>query len=154
MKRKRPILSTVIVVASAATLLALESGTSDRDLGLSKTSVLEVATPPTETKNVSDPGDRATMPTDFPEQPPQVPHGIVDWLPITFDENQCIDCHAVDEKLEGEPTPIPPSHYVDLRNAPDTVRDEVAGARYNCVACHTAPGANAPLDGNSFLPAR
>jgi cytochrome c-type protein NapB len=144
----------ILVAASAATLMALGGGTSDRELSLSKTSVFDVPEPPPERKNVSEPGELTVIGSDFPEQPPLVPHGIVDWLPITLEENQCLDCHAIEEKLEGEPTPIPISHYVDLRNAPDAVRDEIAGARYNCVTCHTTPGSNAPLVENTFGPSR
>lgn len=155
MNRTRVILALVaslLLVVSAATLRAVGSSTPDRDMSLSKTSVFEVPAPPAEKRNTSEPGERPVVPTDFPEQPPLVPHGLSDWLPITLTENQCIDCHAVEEKVEGEPTPIPKSHYIDLRNAPDAVRDEVVGARYNCVACHAAPGSNAPPVGNSFVP--
>lgn len=152
MNRKWMVLAAVLLLASAATLLAVGNSTPDRDLSLSKTSVFEIPEPAAEQKNTSEPGEHAAVPADFPEQPPLVPHGINDWMPITLTENQCIDCHGVEEKVEGEATPIPRSHYVDLRNAPDKVTDAVVGARYNCVTCHTAPGSNAPLVGNSFVP--
>jgi cytochrome c-type protein NapB len=77
---------------------------------------------------------------------------VAEFLPITMAENQCVECHAVEEKEEGEPTPIPTSHYVDLRNAPGETRDELAGARYVCITCHAAPGFNPPLVANGFLP--
>jgi cytochrome c-type protein NapB len=112
--------------------------------------VFDTPAPGTTEVNTSDPGDRPTVKPGFPEQPPVVPHGIVDFLPITRDDNQCIDCHAVEEKEPGEPTPIPPSHYIDMRNAPGAQSDELAGARYLCISCHISPGDNEPLVGNTF----
>jgi cytochrome c-type protein NapB len=143
----------ILIAVSGGTLLAVQSpGIADRELSLSKTSVFEVTAPAADEPNDSDPGDRPVTPADFPEQPPRVSHGVGDFLPITFDDNQCIDCHAVEEKEEGEPTPIPASHYTDLRNAPEEVGDEVVGARYVCTACHAVPGDDAPLVENGFVP--
>ena len=151
MKRQRTIWMLLLSLAVVGSVLAIAaSGTPDRELGLSKSSVFEIPEPPAHSRNSSDPGDQPTVASDFPQQPVQVPHALTDFLPITLDENQCADCHAVEEKIEGEATPIPESHYVDLRNAPDSVRDEIAGARYNCVVCHVSPGDNPPLVGNEF----
>jgi len=124
----------------------------DHALGLSPGVVGEVASPPTEMINTSDPGDLPTTSPDFPQQPPLVPHGVEEFLPITRNDNQCVDCHEVDEKVEGEPTPIPASHYTDLRNDPDTVGRQLVGARYACVTCHVSPGGNDPLVENGYRP--
>ena len=131
---------------------AQESGVAipDRDLGLSKGAVSDVVDPPAELTNLSEPGDRPTTPRDFPQQPPRAPHGVEALLPITMDENQCMDCHAVEEKVEGEPTPIPVSHYTDLRNSPDTVGKGLVGARYVCVSCHVSQAANELLVENRY----
>jgi len=123
---------------------------SDTELGLSKTSVFDSPAPDIDRVNVSDPGDDPSVPANFPDQPPVVPHGVGQFLPITQTENQCMDCHVVEEKVEGEPTPIPRSHYVDFRNTPRAVEDKMVGARYVCVSCHVAPGDNKPLVGNSY----
>ncbi len=68
------------------------------------------------------------------------------------DENLCLDCHQVliEDASEGDPTPIPASHYVDLRNAPKERQNTIVGARYNCVSCHVTPGGNPPLTANTF----
>ena len=79
-----------------------------------------------------------------------IPHTVVDFVPITADFNMCIECHALDDAGEGDPTPIPESHYMDLRNDPGTVTNEVVGARYRCVACHAPQTDAAPLVKNSF----
>lgn len=117
-------------------------GVPDTQIGLSKASVFDAPAPPAILWNTSEPGDLALPPRGAPEEPPVVPHGLAEFLPILLDENQCVDCHAVEAKEPGEPTPIPPSHYEDLRRAPGAHGDAVAGARYNCVACHVSPGDN------------
>lgn len=127
-----------------------ERGIPDSKLGLSKTSVFGVPEPEVNLRNESDPGDRSVIARSFPGQPPMIPHGNDDFLPITLGENMCLDCHAVEVKEEGEPTPIPGSHYVDLRAAPQSRQDGVVGARYNCLSCHVSPGENALLVENIF----
>lgn len=154
---------TIVLVAflasfAAASLLAvgaLVAGDAnqpvpDQSLGLSKTSVFDTPVPEAALPNTTDPGDRPPIARDFPQQPPRIPHGIADFLPITADENACIDCHAVAEKEPGEPTPIPPSHYEDLRNAPGERGEHIVGARYVCVTCHISPGGNPPAVDNTF----
>jgi cytochrome c-type protein NapB len=120
----------------------------DTSLGLSKTSVLDTPTPPVVKPNESAPGEQPALPRPYVIAPPRIPHGAGDFLPITLAQNACVDCHAVAEKKPGEATPLPPSHYTDLRNAPDRVGAEVTGARYVCTACHV-PRTDAPdLVGN------
>jgi cytochrome c-type protein NapB len=125
-------------------------GIPDSQIGLSKVSVFDDPAPEAVLWNLSDPGDRPTVPAPFPEAPPVVPHRIDDVLPITFDTNECIDCHAVETKEEGEPTPIPVSHYTDLRYTPDQKGDEVTGARFNCVSCHVTLDDNKEIVENFF----
>ena len=125
-------------------------GTPDTEIGLSKTSVFDTPAPEVTRTNTSEPGDLPLPERGFPEEPPVIPHGVGEFLPITFAENQCAECHAEEEKIPGEPTPMPRSHYVDLRNAPKDVQGEIVGARYSCVSCHVSPGGNVPLTPNSF----
>jgi nitrate reductase (cytochrome), electron transfer subunit len=125
---------------------------ADRDLGLSKTSVFEVPSPPPVADNDSAPGEEPVLPRAYPGAPPRIPHGIAALLPITRQDNFCIDCHLTDEKVEGGPTPIPASHKTDLRNAPGKAGERVVGARWFCVSCHVPVTGAAPLVGNSFSP--
>lgn len=122
----------------------------DTDIGLMKGSVFEVPTPEPVMVNESMPGEEPVKPRPYALSPPVIPHTVADFLPITQETNYCIVCHQLEEKVEGEPTPIPASHFVDLRNAPDKAGDEVAGARYNCIACHARTTATAPLVANEF----
>ena len=126
--------------------------TPDTALGLQKGSVFSVPAPPPVKPDESAPGERKPMAPAYAGSPPVIPHGIGDFLPITAKQNACLDCHAVTEKKPGEPTPVPPSHYTDLRNAPGSVGDKVAGARYVCVSCHVGTTDAAPLVQNRFTP--
>jgi cytochrome c-type protein NapB len=123
---------------------------SDREIGLSKGSVFEVPIPEAFGEEPGDPGEDSLLPRPHPVAPPLVPHAIRDMLPITPGDNLCLDCHLLEEQEEGEPTPVPKSHYVDLRNAPSEEGDNVVGARYNCVLCHVAPTSATPLVRNLF----
>ena len=101
-------------------------------------------------ENDSGPGERPVRPRPFPGAPPAIPHAIGDFLPITREANACVDCHGVAEKKPGEPTPLPPSHYVDLRPAPAKRGEKVAGARWVCTACHLPQQDVKPLVGSPF----
>jgi len=123
---------------------------ADAELGLSKGSVFDVPTPPAVKANDSNPGEGPLLPRFYAIAPPRIPHAVADFLPITQKQNACLDCHAVKEKKQGDPTPIPASHYTDYRNAPDRVGDQVAGARYVCVSCHVVKTDAPNLVGNRF----
>ncbi len=86
-------------------------------------------------------GDSKVLPRAWKGAPPQISHRIDKYLPITGDDNQCIECHDKPELIGNKETskrPMPASHYAtkDL--------EEVSGARYNCLQCHV-PQANAKL---------
>jgi cytochrome c-type protein NapB len=145
-----------ITVAALAAALAAAPGPRaakalpDREIGLTRTAPMEVAVPPQVKENGSSPGDRPVRPRAYPGAAPAIPHGIADFLPITREANACVDCHGVAEKKKGEPTPIPPSHHVDLRNAPQQRGEKVTGARWVCTACHVPQQDVNPLVGSPF----
>jgi cytochrome c-type protein NapB len=154
------ILSLVAVLAagcgtSRSTVAEVSAPTTaipDASLGLAKGSVFDVPTPPAVKANDSSPGELPVLPRPYPIAPPRIPHAVDDFLPITQKQNACLDCHAVKEKKPGEPTPIPPSHYTDYRNAPERVGGQVVGARYVCVSCHAARTDAPSLVENRFHP--
>lgn len=119
---------------------------ADADLSLAKGSVFEVLAPPVQAVNGADPGDMPLVPRAFPTAPPRVPHAVADFMPIRRDENWCTDCHELDWTApeEGDPTPIPFSHYMDLRSDSDDIGEKIVGARWVCVSCHV-PVTDAPL---------
>ena len=148
--------NTGLVVVIAASLLASVAVFAERaavpeaEIGLSRATSTGIPTPDPTLINTSDPGEEPVLGPMFAGGPPMIPHGVSDFLPITADRNDCVECHAVEEKLEGEATPMPPSHYTDLRNQPDEIAGEITGARYLCVSCHVSPGDNDLLVGNAF----
>ncbi len=131
-----------------------EKAVSDTELGLRKTPVTEeqsVNLPPVKYTEEA-PGTGKVLPTSYPTAPPQIPHSVEDFVPITKDHNACMDCHAPDVAKDMGAVPVPESHYID----PITGKklNHLAGARYMCTTCH-APQANAqPLVKNIFKPAQ
>jgi cytochrome c-type protein NapB len=143
-------LALLVLSSGCGKASSQEEGLSPKELGLSKTNLDETPVPDAVVPNTTAPGEKPVMPRIYPGSPPLVPHGIADFLPITQQQNLCIDCHQVKEKVAGEPTPIPRSHYIDLRHAPDAVQDHVVGARFRCVACHVPQTVAPPLIMNDF----
>ena len=129
------------------------------DMGLSKTSVFDVPEPKVYHYATAQPGESKVLPRAYPGAPPQIPHDISEFLPITAQNNMCIVCHDQPaewgkKRVKGMVTPIPTSHYTDLRNAPGKVTDHLINARYNCNQCHV-PQADAPaLVENTFSSGR
>lgn len=145
-----------ILAGCVVTTVAVAGGSiKAENMGLSKTSVFDVPAPHVYHYNVAPPGQSKLLPRAYAGAPPQVPHDIADFLPITAVSNMCVACHAQPDlwgkKLDaGTATPIPPSHYTDRRNAPDTVTDHLINGRYNCNQCHV-PQTDAPaLVENTF----
>ncbi len=142
----------LLLLALAAVRGAEPEGTPDAELGLTRGSVFEIPLPDPVRVNDSAPGELPLLPRAYVGAPPVVPHGLADFLPITREDNLCVDCHGIAEAEEGDPTPIPASHYTDLRRAPGRVGESVAGARWVCVSCHVAPSGAEPLVVNVFAP--
>jgi cytochrome c-type protein NapB len=126
------------------------NGIPDEQIGLSKAEIFDVPNPDAYNEVTAEPGEGAAVDPAYDGAPPVINHGVADFLPITRDDNLCMTCHRVEEKIEGEPTPIPASHFTDYRNAPDKVGEEIAGARYNCLACHAPRTDAVPLVASEF----
>lgn len=155
---KMLIKKTVIAVPLILLFLVLnvqaDGSVPDRDLGLSKTDVNDSPAP--ENFHYSDkfPGSSEVLPRAYPGAPPQIPHNIESFIPITSKNNMCKGCHdnqsMIGKKVKGMATAIPTSHYTDLRHSQGKMEKELIGARYVCTQCHV-PQANAkPLVENTF----
>jgi len=144
------------LILSAAPLLAAgppAKAVADRDLGLSRTSVFETPAPPLYQDEGSTPGEKPLPKRINRETPPVIPHGVSNCLPITRSSNPCMDCHAVPgPKKKGEATPIPGSHFVDLRHAPHAKGKQLAGSRYVCISCHVSRTDARLLVGSTYRP--
>lgn len=105
-------------------------------------------------------GDATRLPRVFQGAPPQVPHSLDGLLPITKDENPCFACHLPNMAGDDD-VPIPASHFARakvmvasraeagpgagaaLSYVTGYAQDEdLPGARYNCVQCHTPVAEN------------
>ncbi len=147
----RLILSLTLSALSLSASKPQSKPIPDRNLGLSRTSVFEVPSPPAYQDEASGPGEKPLPKRINREYPPVIPHSLADCLPITRGSNLCLECHSVPgPKKKGEPTPIPASHFMDLRRAPEVKGKEVAGTRYVCISCHVPRTDAPPAVGNGF----
>ena len=134
-----------------APVRAQPAGTPDTALGLSKGSVADVPEPLLWAYVKETPGGNDLLPRAYPQAPPRVPHRVADYLPITLERNRCLTCHGISQKkMEEDPTPIPQSHYVDLRYAPGAVGKGLADSRFVCTSCHVPQADVPPPVGNRF----
>ena len=119
-------------------------------MGLSPVSVFEIPAPDVFAYPDVAPGDAGTLPRGFPGAPPQVPHAIDRYLPITLDRNRCAGCHDDFEMIGKElaaddPTPMPLSHYMEVEG-----KMVHSGEAQICTQCHV-PQADVPvLTGSTF----
>ncbi len=144
---------TAPAAAHGADPKAKAAPVKDSSLGLSKTSVFDVPSPPAYQAEDGAPGEHPLPPRISAEIPPTIPHAIADFLPITRDQNSCIDCHELPgPKKKGEPTPLPRSHYVDWRHDQGKKLEKHAGARWICTACHVPRSDAKSLVANKFRP--
>jgi cytochrome c-type protein NapB len=127
---------------------------ADSQLGLSKTSVFDTPAPQPFSYTKSFPGTGTVLPRAYPGAPPQIPHSIEGFKPVTASNNACLACHhnpaMRGKKVAGMPTAIPESHYIDQRNNPGVVGEQIVGARYVCTQCHVPQADVAPLVDNTF----
>ena len=163
-KMRKHFALTVIQLLAGVTLIVADPALADKtiqtnSMGLSKGSVFDIPTPEVYHYGNAQPGQSKVLPRAYSGAPPQIPHDISEFLPITAQNNMCIACHAQPEQWgkkreKGMPTPIPPSHYTDLRNAPGKVTENLINARFNCNQCHV-PQTDAPvLVQNTFASGR
>ena len=154
--RVNRLLSIIVVAALALIGVACEApGVSDEELGLSKTSVFATPDPIVAVSTANEPGENQTLEAYFEGAPPLVPHVVEDFLPITIGGNICLDCHDLPDEIgqetePGDPTPIPASHYTDLRRDPETVTAKLIGSRFVCGQCHAPQTDTTPLVVNNY----
>jgi len=156
---------------------------TDTQLSYRNTDLMDdKASPPPVTYDRPAPGQAKRFARAYVNAPPMIPHSTEGLLPITKNNNQCLNCHMPNVAKSMGATPIPPSHFTNYR--PETVykngelvkEGKVVGphgelgntgdiklakakklnklypGRFNCSQCH-APQANVkPLVGNTFKP--
>ncbi len=71
----------------------------------------------------------------FVGQPPMVPHTIEKYVPLTMEENACLECHITDE-LRGQKVPkVGESHFSQTLKRRDG-KPQVEMSRFQCDTCH------------------
>jgi len=112
----------------------------------------------------TDAGEAEKLARSFPDAPPQIPHTVEDMLPITAEDNECLECHHPSNAIEKEDVPVPKTHFRQAVMAKGKKKDDgmvwvvkgyeqakdVVGARYNCDMCHTPQAGNARVVSSSF----
>ena len=87
------------------------------------------------------PGKVKSPKAAFEGAPTMIPHTVEGMLPITKNNNMCLNCHMPQSAKSLNITSIPKTHFVN---------NKLAGARFNCTLCH-APQANVdPVIQNKF----
>lgn len=111
----------------------------------------------------------------FENAPPMISHDVEGMLPITIADNQCTSCHDPVVAQSMGATPIPKTHFTDLRpetslaesgkivkegievsntsdlKLPDQVElTHLAGARFNCTQCHAPQSTGKLIVENEF----
>jgi cytochrome c-type protein NapB len=123
----------------------------DDQMGLSKTSVYDNPSPEVFQYPQTSPFEAKPLPRSYIGAPPQIPHDIEDFVPITAKKNMCSSCHDKPammgkKDLTGIPTPMPQSHYVKAADGKLTR----SNARYVCTQCHVPQAEVKDLVGNTF----
>lgn len=136
-------LTTTLTLAALAGCASLTI--ADRDLGLHRSSVFEVATP-IPFSFADEPRVRASPPLPGSGMPPMISHAVDEHLPVTASRNECRECHDKPQNIgrapmAGKARPAPANHYRSA--ASDGLR--LTGAHYNCMACHAPQAEVDPL---------
>ncbi len=144
---------------------------SEESLGLRKTDIYQeddTISEKTEYRSAQA-GTSTKIKRAFQDAPPMIPHDVTDFLPITRENNACVSCHAPDIAHAMGATPIPPSHFLDMRprhtcdgvkfkKTVDNTKNEtdikrlthLNQARYNCSQCHAPQSQGNPSVENLF----
>lgn len=95
-------------------------------------------------------GEQRLITRTFLTQPPVVPHNIDKYIPITYEDNSCLECHISDE-LNGKKMPkMGVSHFSNTRKEADG-SPSVEMSRFQCDTCHVPQVDAPPLVENKFV---
>jgi cytochrome c-type protein NapB len=144
MKRKTLLLAALAAIAAGCATTAID----DAQFGLRKASVFEVMAP-TPFAFEGPGAGQATPPLAGSGMPPMITHAVDAYLPITVSANACLTCHDQPQAIgkpvaKGQPTSAPTSHYHKGADG----KLALAGAKYNCIACHAPQADVKPLVNN------
>ena len=135
-----------------ATGCAVSSAYTEEELGLRKTDLYTEKTTVGDKTSYSKvaAGESKVIQRAFENAPPMISHDVEGMLPITRENNTCTGCHMPEVAVAIKATPMPKSHFFDMRTQKELTH--MSEARYNCSACHAPQSANEPLVANEFEP--
>lgn len=139
---KRSFLLATMLTALVGCATAL----SDSELSLHKGNVFEPTTPTAFDFDSGSAGKTLIAPLAGSGMPPMISHPIAGYLPITANSNGCLSCHDRPgdwgrSVARGQPSPAPASHYTKAAGG----KAVLAGAQFNCLACHAPQAGVTPL---------
>jgi nitrate reductase (cytochrome), electron transfer subunit len=141
--------SGAIVILLVAGAVAAGDPVDDSELGLSKTSVFDTPSPEAFTYTESFPGTNEALPRAYTGAPPQIPHRISNYVPVTAKSNQCLGCHDKPELIgkatKGLPTPMPKGHYAQRFSLTKKSPKTLDNAIFVCTQCHVPQADVKPL---------
>ena len=140
----------MLVVAGA---VAAGDTIDDSEMGLSKTSVFDTPSPEAFTHKESFPGTNEALPRAYSGAPPQIPHSIANYVPVTAKSNQCLGCHdnpdLIGKATKGLPTPMPKGHYAQRFSLTKKGTKTLDNATFVCTLCHVPQADVKPLVENT-----
>ena len=159
------------IAASTTEMTNVKPLISPESLGLRKSSLTSeegVDSLPV-TYSTAPAGTSTKIERAYQDAPPMIPHDVSDYLPITKENNACISCHMPDVAASMGATPIPPTHFMDMRPSDKVVDgkvepsvnslnnqtsikklDHLYAGRYNCSQCHAPQATNKLACDNTF----
>ncbi len=145
------LIASVVGCATSVQKTAVKASYTEEELGLRKVTLYneDSVSPDRGVFPTEDPGTGKTVARAFDNSPPVIPHGTVDMLPITNEDNACAGCHMPEDAEEMGATPVPQTHLTDLRTGKD-LRGKLSGSRYGCTQCHATQAQIPPLVTNEF----
>ena len=167
--RRRAQLSSWLVIGLLA-FLAVGATANDKeaddglDVYFRDASLMALSDQALESYLDSEAGESKLIERAFPDAPPQIPHTLVDMLPITANDNECVECHHPDNVGSEADLPLPKSHFsravmgsggkgdsmVWVVRGYEDAKD-LGGSRYNCTMCHTTQATNVDTPGTKFI---
>jgi len=108
--------------------------------GIRKTSLYsEIVVPPDivepQSAMISQPDRLKRYGEIYSGAPPQIPHSIKGFLPITQITNMCLNCHTMPAAKSLNTNSVPESHFINTRTGQKLTH--IYYGMYNCSMCHT-----------------
>ncbi len=103
------LLAMMLVVCGCKSNGAASGPVTEEELSYRNDPLLDDGVVPATSYLDAEPGESTTIARSFENAPPMIPHSLEDLLPITIDENSCVECHLPDVAEDFGATAVPAS---------------------------------------------